>query len=121
MHSESHSGAEPQPAILEEKICNQRRVVEPVSKRDLGVRPNCQAVPMAARRGWREDQLCASLAHADVPFHGRLVPVCGMHLASYRRWGREAEANAAMLWGWSAHPTTDVTTDELPASYAMPY
>jgi hypothetical protein len=63
-------------------------------------RPQCQARPAAARRGFREDALCASLANTTVRFHGRDVPVCRMHEATYGRWGDEAEAKAEELWEW---------------------
>jgi hypothetical protein len=35
-------------------------------------------------------------------FHGRDVPVCGIHSAMYARWGRSAEENAERYWGWQA-------------------
>ncbi len=63
-------------------------------------REQCQAQPAAARRGFREDVLCASLANTTVQFHGRDVAVCRMHEATYARWGDEAEAKAAELWEW---------------------
>jgi hypothetical protein len=62
----------------------------------------CQARPAAARRGFREDVLCASNANTVVDFHGRPVAVCRMHEATYTRWGKDAENNAAELWGWTA-------------------
>jgi hypothetical protein len=62
----------------------------------------CQARPAAARRGFREDVLCASLANTVVEFRDQLVAVCRMHEATYRRWGAHAEKNAAELWEWSA-------------------
>jgi hypothetical protein len=61
---------------------------------------SCQAVPGAARRGWRTDLLCASTANTEVEFCGRSVPVCRIHAATYARWGSEAEARAVELWGW---------------------
>jgi hypothetical protein len=67
-------------------------------------RQPCQAIPGAARRGWRTDRLCASLASTEVEFHGRRVPVCRMHEATYARWGAEAEQKASELWGWEPHP-----------------
>jgi hypothetical protein len=60
----------------------------------------CQARPAAARRGWREDPLCASHANTSVRFHGVDMPVCGIHAQTYLRWGSEAERNAVELWGW---------------------
>jgi hypothetical protein len=60
----------------------------------------CQAVPSAARRGWREDALCASIAKTEVEFCDQLVPVCRMHEATYARWGDTAERNAIELWRW---------------------
>jgi hypothetical protein len=64
----------------------------------------CLAIPGAARRGWREDVLCASLANTEVEFHGRRIAVCRMHEATYARWGEAAETNAAELWEWPAGP-----------------
>jgi hypothetical protein len=64
----------------------------------------CLAIPGAARRGWREDVLCASLASTEVEFHGRPIAVCRMHEATYARWGETAEANAAELWEWTPEP-----------------
>jgi hypothetical protein len=66
----------------------------------------CRAIPSAARRGWREDLLCASLAKTEVEFAGRRVPVCRMHEATYVRWGAEAEQHAVDLWGWTRVPGT---------------
>jgi hypothetical protein len=67
----------------------------------------CQARPAAARRGFREDALCASLANTSVRFAGREVPVCRMHEATYARWASDAEERAQALWCWqvgeSAH------------------
>jgi hypothetical protein len=63
-------------------------------------RPQCQARPAAARRGFREDALCASLSNTSVRFRERDVPVCRMHEATYARWGDEAEAKAEELWEW---------------------
>ena len=62
----------------------------------------CQARPAAARRGFREDVLCASNANTVVEFHDHLVAVCRMHEATYKRWGKDAEENAAELWEWPA-------------------
>ncbi len=76
----------------------EREAVEPTGTR-------CQARPAAARHGWREDVLCASLANTFVCFHGVRMPVCRMHEAAFGRWGGEAEAKAATLWAWSADPT----------------
>jgi hypothetical protein len=64
----------------------------------------CLAIPGAARHGWREDALCASLAKTEVDFHGRTMPVCRMHEATYLRWGETAEQNAAELWDWDPEP-----------------
>ena len=47
----------------------------------------CQAIPGAARRGWRTDVLCASVANTEVTFYGRRVAVCRIHRATYERWG----------------------------------
>jgi hypothetical protein len=63
---------------------------------------HCQALPAAARRGFREDALCASRAKTHVAFRGGSVAVCRMHEATYQRWGAEAESNAQTLWGWRA-------------------
>ena len=60
----------------------------------------CQARPKAARAGYREDMLCASMAHASVDYHGTSVPVCRIHVATYARWADEAEANAQNQWAW---------------------
>jgi hypothetical protein len=62
--------------------------------------PRCQARPAAARRGWREDVLCASHANTSVDFHGVAMPVCGMHEKAYAHWGSDAEQHAEALWGW---------------------
>jgi hypothetical protein len=62
----------------------------------------CQARPAAARRGFREDVLCASNANTKVPFRDGYVAVCRMHEATYARWGDDAEAKAAELWEWHA-------------------
>jgi hypothetical protein len=62
----------------------------------------CQARPAAARRGFREDVLCASHANTTVEFHNQLIAVCRMHEATYKRWGKHAEENAAELWEWPA-------------------
>jgi hypothetical protein len=60
----------------------------------------CQATPAAARRGFREDVLCASLANTAVPYQDGEMAVCRMHEATYTRWGASAEANAVELWKW---------------------
>jgi hypothetical protein len=60
----------------------------------------CQARPIAARIGFREDMLCASMAKTTVIFRGAEVPVCRMHEKAYARWGVDAEGKAASLWGW---------------------
>lgn len=60
----------------------------------------CGARPLAAQRGFREDMLCASRATTSVLFRGRVMPVCRMHEAMYRRWASNAETNAALAWGW---------------------
>jgi hypothetical protein len=62
----------------------------------------CQARPAAARRGFREDVLCASNANTTVQFRDQPVAVCRMHEATYKRWGDAAEENAAELWEWRA-------------------
>jgi hypothetical protein len=46
--------------------------------------------------------LCASNANTVVEFHDHLVAVCRMHEATYKRWGKDAEDNAAELWEWPA-------------------
>jgi hypothetical protein len=61
----------------------------------------CQARPRAARPGYREDMLCASLASTVVRFYGVEVPVCRIHDAKYARWGAEAEAQAELQWAWT--------------------
>jgi hypothetical protein len=60
----------------------------------------CQARPAAARRGFREDVLCASNANTHVEFRNARVAVCRMHEATYGRWGDDAETKAAELWDW---------------------
>jgi hypothetical protein len=60
----------------------------------------CQARPAAARRGFREDVLCASNANTHVSFRDGQVAVCRMHEATYGRWGGDAEAKAMELWEW---------------------
>ena len=69
-------------------------------------RVRCQACPAAARRGWREDRLCASYANTHVSFHGIKMPVCAIHKAAFTRWGTSAHANAEALSGWSSSATT---------------
>jgi hypothetical protein len=70
---------------------------------DAGDPPlRCQATPAAARRGFREDVLCASLANTTVPYQDGEMAVCRMHEATYTRWGENAEANASELWKWPA-------------------
>jgi hypothetical protein len=64
----------------------------------------CQAIPGIARRGWRSDVLCASIANGVVSFHGRPVAVCRIHSAMYERWGPHAEQRASELWDWHAAP-----------------
>jgi len=64
-------------------------------------RERCRAQPAAARRGFREDVLCASMANTIVRFHGRDVPVCEIHARTFARWGADAEASAELLWRWS--------------------
>jgi hypothetical protein len=72
-------------------------VSEPIVERAT----RCQARPRAARPGYREDMLCASLANIAVCFHDVDVPVCRMHEATFHRWAGSAEGNAAALWGWT--------------------
>jgi hypothetical protein len=60
----------------------------------------CQARPLAARPGYREDMLCASEANSVVRYADVDVPVCKMHEATYARWGVSAWANASERWGW---------------------
>jgi hypothetical protein len=60
----------------------------------------CQARPAAARRGFREDVLCASNANTAVEFRDQRIAVCRMHEATYKRWGDQAEENAQQLWEW---------------------
>jgi hypothetical protein len=62
----------------------------------------CHAIPSVARRGWRTDLLCASVANTHVTFHGRRVPVCRIHREVYARWGADAEQRAIELWNWRA-------------------
>jgi hypothetical protein len=69
----------------------------------------CRAVPAASRRGFREDQLCASTANTRVRFHGREVPVCRIHEKAYQRWADRAESNAALIWGWPVDGSLDQT------------
>jgi hypothetical protein len=37
-----------------------------------------------------------------VEFRDHPVAVCRMHEATYKRWGKDAEDNAAELWEWPA-------------------
>ena len=69
--------------------------------------PRCQAQPLAARRGFRDDVLCASIANSSVDFRGRPVAVCRIHLKMYVGWGTAAEQHAARLWAWPPEPTQD--------------
>jgi hypothetical protein len=62
--------------------------------------PRCQARPVAARHGWREDVLCGSHANTSVDFYGVAMPVCAIHEKAYAHWGSEAEQNAEAFWGW---------------------
>jgi hypothetical protein len=64
----------------------------------------CRAIPGIARRGWRSDVLCASIANSAVAFHGRQVAVCRIHYAMYERWGLDAEQRAIELWSWKVVP-----------------
>ena len=74
---------------------NESRIPPPPERSE-----RCQARPAAARRGFREDALCASLANTVVEYHDQFVAVCRMHEATYKRWGAHAEQNAAELWEW---------------------
>jgi hypothetical protein len=67
-----------------------------------GGRPRCQARPVAARRGFREDVLCASYANTLVAFRGANVPVCRIHEATYVRWDGQADVNASLQWAWGS-------------------
>jgi hypothetical protein len=69
-----------------------------------GERPRCQARPAAARRGFREDMLCASYANTVVRFRGVEMPVCRIHETAFERWGSDAEGNAEALWAWTTSP-----------------
>ena len=60
----------------------------------------CHARPMGAQTGYSEDAQCACAATTLVHFAGGHVPVCSLHEATYRRWARDAEANAAAYWLW---------------------
>ena len=82
---------------------------DPESIIERGTR--CQARPRAARPGYREDMLCASLANTTICFHDAEIPVCRMHEATYRRWADAAEANASALWGWSAPSARERSQD----------
>jgi hypothetical protein len=65
----------------------------------------CQARPRAARAGYRDDMLCASIANTFVLFREFSVPVCRIHERMFGRWGDDAEQNAETLWcfgPWSA-------------------
>jgi hypothetical protein len=68
-----------------------------------GERARCQARPAAARRGFREDVLCASFANTAVRFRGVEMPVCRIHEAAFARWGSGADANAETLWAWTTN------------------
>lgn len=69
----------------------------------------CQARPAAARRGFREDLLCASVTRTTVEFQGATVPLCGIHLEMYFSWGADAEQQAHQLWAWPlAEDVSDV-------------
>jgi hypothetical protein len=65
-------------------------------------RARCQARPVAARRGFREDVLCASYANTQVRFREVDVPVCRIHEATYERWACDADENASTLWAWGS-------------------
>ena len=60
----------------------------------------CLARPAAARRGFRDDLLCASVTRTTVEFEGETVPLCGIHLKMYLRWGSDAAQQARELWAW---------------------
>jgi hypothetical protein len=60
----------------------------------------CQARPRAARAGYRDDMLCASLANTLVTFRGLSVPVCRIHERMFRGWAEDAERNADLHWAW---------------------
>jgi hypothetical protein len=64
----------------------------------------CQAQPSAARPGYREDMLCASVANCVIRFEAVDVPVCTMHEATFSRWGASPTENARAGWGWGAWP-----------------
>ena len=51
----------------------------------------CQARPAAARIGYREDMLCASVAKTTIRFHGHSMPVCWIHRRMYERWATPFE------------------------------
>lgn len=64
----------------------------------------CQAIPIAALHGWRNDPLCASTANTTVSFAGREMPVCKMHRIAYLRAlaedPRKARALTVDVWCW---------------------
>lgn len=71
-----------------------------------GDRMNCQAQPLVARRGFREDRACANNARTAVRFYGRDVPVCKIHESIFSGWGDAAEMHAQTSWGWLAQPAS---------------
>lgn len=77
----------------------------------------CQARPRAARAGYRDDMLCASLANTLVTFRGFSVPVCRIHERMFARWAEDAERNAELLWGWGSWSaaTALATAEKLPS------
>jgi hypothetical protein len=75
-------------------------LAEPPADVPVDDRARCQARPLAGRRGFRDDPLCASITGSTVDFHGSAVPVCGIHLKLYLRWGATAESQANDLWAW---------------------
>jgi hypothetical protein len=63
----------------------------------------CQARPRAARVGYRDDMLCASVANTLVSFRGLTVPVCRIHERQFGRWADDAERNAETVWSWGPY------------------
>jgi hypothetical protein len=66
----------------------------------------CDAIPAAARRGHREDVLCASMACCWVVDAGGVAhPVCEMHERAHARAvlseGRFTRDEIESLWRWA--------------------
>jgi hypothetical protein len=81
--------------------CSDRNEITMAGDQPVDVRRvACQARPAASRHGWRDDDLCASMASMIVAFRGVEITVCQIHEKTYARWGADARGNAALLRGW---------------------